>query len=51
MPCIKVKGGYKIKRSKGGLYPKVYKTLSACKKRVAQMEMFKSMKMKKKKKR
>ena len=41
MPCVKVKGGYKIKRSKGGLYPKVYKFLGACKKRVAQMEKHK----------
>lgn len=46
MPCIKVKGGYKIKRSKGGLYPKIYKTLKACKERVKQMEMFKSLKKK-----
>jgi len=44
MPCIKVSGGYKIKRSKGGLYPKVYKTLTACKRRVKQMEGFKHMK-------
>ncbi len=44
MPCVKVSGGYKIRRSKGGLYPKVYKTLAACKKRVKQMETFKHMK-------
>lgn len=41
MPCIKVRGGYKIRRSKGGLYPKVYKSLKACKKRVTQMEIHK----------
>jgi len=44
MPCIKVKGGWKIQRSKGGLYPKVYKSLKACEMRVAQMEKFKEMK-------
>lgn len=43
MPCIKTKSGWKIRRSKGGLYPKVYKSLAACKKRVAQMETFKSL--------
>lgn len=42
MPCIKQKsGGYKIRRSKGGLYPKIYKSLKACKLRVAQMESHK----------
>ena len=41
MPCIKVKKGYKIKRSKGGLYPKIYKSLKACKARVKQMERYK----------
>ena len=42
MPCIKQKkGGWKIRRSKGGLYPKLYKSLSACKERVAQMERHK----------
>lgn len=41
MPCIKVKSGYKIRRSKGGLYPKIYKSLKACKERVAQMEAHK----------
>ena len=44
MPCIKVKGGYKIRRSKGGLYPKIYKTLNACKVRVKQLETFKHLK-------
>ena len=44
MPCIKVKkNGYRIRRSKGGLYPKVYKSLRTCKVRVAQMEMHKNM--------
>ena len=38
MPCIAVKGGYKIRRSKGGLYPKVYESKKACEERVAQME-------------
>lgn len=42
MPCIKVKGGYKIRRSKGGLYPKIYKSLNACKRRVVQMESHKT---------
>ena len=41
MPCIKVKGGYKIRRSKGGLYPKIYKSLKSCKVRVQQMETHK----------
>lgn len=41
MPCIKTKGGWKIRKSKGGLYPKVYKSLKACKVRVAQMEKYK----------
>lgn len=44
MPCIKVKSGWKIRRSKGGFYPKVYKSLAACKKRVGQMEAFKHLK-------
>ena len=44
MPCIKAKGGWKIRRSKGGLYPKVYKSLSACQKRVGQMEEHKQKK-------
>jgi len=46
MPCIKVKGGWRIRRSKGGLYPKIYKLLSACKRRVRQMEAFKHLKKK-----
>jgi len=41
MPCIRCKGGYKIQRSKGGLYPKIYPTLSSCKSRAGQMETFK----------
>ena len=49
MPVIKVKGGYKIRRSKGGLYPKVYKSKAAAQKRVKQMEVFKSMRGKRKK--
>jgi len=43
MPCIKVKGGYRIRRSKGGLYPKIYKSLSICQSRVVQMETHKKM--------
>ena len=50
MPVIKVKGGYKIRRSKGGLYPKVYKSKATAQKRVKQMEAFKSMRGKKRKK-
>jgi len=42
MPVIKV-NGYKIRRKKGGLYPKVYRSRKAAKKRVAQMESFKHM--------
>ena len=38
MPCIKVSGGWKIRRSKGGLFPKVYTSLNTCKTRVIQME-------------
>lgn len=41
MPAVKVKGGYKIKRSKGGLYPKVYPSKKAADKRIAQMERHK----------
>lgn len=44
MPCIKCKGGYKMKRSKGGSYPKVYKSKLACENRAKQMEMYKHMK-------
>lgn len=44
MPIIKVKGGWKIRRSKGGLYPKVYKSKAVAQKRVAQMERFKAIK-------
>lgn len=45
MPCIPVKGGYKIRRSKGGLYPKIYKSEIACESRVNQMEQFEHMKL------
>ena len=39
MPCIKQKkGGWKIRRSKGGLYPKIYKTLKSCQERVSQIK-------------
>lgn len=41
MPCIKTKKGYKIKRSKGGFYPKTYSSLKKCKIRVEQMETHK----------
>ena len=34
MPIVKVKGGYKIRRKSGGLYPKKYKTKAAAKRRV-----------------
>jgi len=44
MPCIKCKGGWKIRRSADGLYPKIYRSLAACKKRVVQMEMHKKKK-------
>jgi hypothetical protein len=41
---IKVSGGYKIKsHTTGKLYPKVYKTRAAAQKRIAMMEMFKSL--------
>jgi len=47
MPCIKQKkGGWKIRRGQGGLYPKVYSTLKACQRRVAQMESHKNKKKK-----
>ena len=42
MPIKKV-DGYKIKRSKGGWYPKEYPSKAAAEKRVAQMEQFKHM--------
>jgi hypothetical protein len=41
MPCISVKGGYRIRRSKGGLYPKIYTSKAACELRVSQMESHK----------
>ena len=44
MPCIKVKGGYKIRRSKGGLFPKIYKSKKSCEIRVVQMEIHKKKK-------
>jgi hypothetical protein len=47
MPVVKTAKGYKIKRSKGGTYPKVYKSLASAKKRVAQMEMFKNLRKRK----
>lgn len=43
MPCIKVEGGYRIRRSSGGLYPKVYKSKENCESRVDQMEQHKAM--------
>jgi len=43
MPCIKVVGGWKIRRSKDGLYPKIYKSKKACEERVGQMERFREM--------
>ena len=46
MPLIRVKGGYKIRRSKGGLYPKIYKSKASAQKRVKQMERFKRIKKK-----
>lgn len=46
MPCIKVESGWRIRRSKDGLYPKVYKSKEACETRVAQMERFKHAKIK-----
>jgi len=50
MPCIKVKGGWKIRRSKGGLYPKIYSSIRACLIRVRQMEQHKGRKKKIKRK-
>jgi len=46
MPCIKVKNkGWRIRKSKGGgLYPKIYGSLTACRKRVNQMEKHKDIK-------
>ena len=46
MPCVKTKSGYKIRRSAGGLYPKIYVSLRACKERAKQMEKFKRVKKK-----
>lgn len=41
---IKVPGGYKIRsHTSGKLYPKVYKSKKAAQKRVAMMQMFKSL--------
>jgi len=50
MPCIRVKGGYKIRRSSGGTYPKVYDSLGACQTRVRQMHRHKGTSKKVKKK-
>lgn len=47
MPCIKVKGGWRIRRSVGGLYPKVYSSLKLCEIRVGQMESHRPKKFKK----
>lgn len=45
---VKVDGGYKIKSHKTGkMMPKVYATRAEAKKRIDQMEMFKSMKKRK----
>ena len=44
MPVIKVKGGFKIRRSTGGLYPKVYTSRITAANRVRQMESFKHIK-------
>ena len=41
MACKKVKGGWKIKTEKGSFFPKLYKTLASCKKRVAELERHK----------
>jgi len=41
MPVIKVSNGYKIRRSSGGLYPKLYKSKAAASKRVQQMHAHK----------
>lgn len=41
MPCVRVRGGYKIRRSKGGVYPKIYPSLRACKIRVQQIKIHK----------
>jgi hypothetical protein len=41
MPTVKVKGGWKIKRVKGGTYPKIYKTRKEVDKRIAQLEKYK----------
>lgn len=43
MPCIQVKGGFQMRRSAGGLYPKVYATKEACEMRAAQMDRFENM--------
>ena len=50
MPCVKTKGGYKIRRSSGGTYPKVYNSLGACQARVRQMHRHKGPNKKVKKK-
>lgn len=46
---VSVPGGYKIKsHTTGKLYPKIYKSKKAAQKRVAMMQMFKSLGAKKK---
>ena len=37
MTCIKRKGGWVIKLESGRILPKIYTSLSLCKKRVAQL--------------
>ncbi len=49
MPCVKGKGGYQIRKSSGGLYPKVYNSLGACETRVRQMHKHKGISKKVKK--
>ena len=44
MPCIKFKSGWRIRKSKGGFFPKIYKSLAQYKIRVRQMEIHKQKK-------
>lgn len=47
MPVVKSGSGYKIRRSAGGLYPKIYASRAEAEKRVVQMEVHKAMNAKK----
>lgn len=38
MTCVRRRKGWKIRLEDGRILPKIYKTLTACKNRISQME-------------